>query len=201
MVLETSIGSQAYPEIVGVNSPSRKLTHLIQGRSSSLQLMGEMGIFSLFIAHQALTDKQEVFPPQSCKPATLDVEYPTNGGVSMASRRTFLRKSGQLCAGALAAGAVSTSVAGAAATTQTPSKKLRIMMKSAWGSDDPTRASFVFGHAVILAEAGHDVQIFLLGEATYLMRKETLDQVKPVGWPPLSETMAKVVAHKIPVFA
>ena len=119
----------------------------------------------------------------------------------MASRRTFLRKSGQLCAGALAAGAVTNPVAGPEAVAQTPSKKLKIMMKSAWGSDDPTRASFVFGHAVILAEAGHDVQIFILGEATYLMRKETVDQIKPVGWPPLSETMAKVIAHKIPVFS
>ncbi len=119
----------------------------------------------------------------------------------MASRRTFLRKSGELCAGALAAGAMGTSAANAEAATQTTSKKLKIMMKSAWGSDDPTRASFVFGHAVILAEAGHDVQIFLLGEATYLMRKETVEQVKPIGWPPLNETMAKVVAHKIPVFS
>ena len=75
------------------------------------------------------------------------------------------------------------------------------MMKSAWGSDDPTRASFVFGHAVILADAGHDVQIFLLGEATYLMRKATLDEIKPLGWPPLSETMAKLVAKHIPVFS
>ena len=119
----------------------------------------------------------------------------------MASRRTFLRKSGQLCAGALAAGAIGTTTGATDAVAQTPSKKLKIMMKSAWGSDDPTRASFVFGHAVILAEAGHDVQIFLLGEATYLMRKATVEQVKPVGWPPLSETMAKVVANKIPVFS
>ncbi len=119
----------------------------------------------------------------------------------MASRRTFLRKSGKVCAGALAAGAVSASVIDPQTVAQTASKKLKIMMKSAWGSDDPTRASFVFGHAEILAEAGHDVQIFLLGEATYLMRKETVDQVKPVGWPPLSETMAKVVARKIPVFS
>jgi hypothetical protein len=38
------------------------------------------------------------------------------------------------------------------------------MMKSAWGSDDSTKAPFPFhGHA--LAEAGHDVQIFLPGEA------------------------------------
>ena len=43
-------------------------------------------------------------------------------------------------------------------------KKLKIMMKSAWGSDDPTRASFPFAHGLALAEAGHDVQIFLTGE-------------------------------------
>jgi hypothetical protein len=80
-------------------------------------------------------------------------------------------------------------------------KALKIMMKSAWGSDDPTRASFVFAHGLALAEAGHDVQIFLTGEATYLMRKVTANAVMPVGWPPLSETLEKVVAKRIPIFA
>src|SRR5437588_12918389 len=80
------------------------------------------------------------------------------------------------------------------------SKKLKIMMKSAWGSDDPTRASFAFSHGLALADAGHEVQIFLTGEATYLMRKATVDAVKPIGWPPLSETMEKIVSRKIPVF-
>ena len=80
-------------------------------------------------------------------------------------------------------------------------KHLKIMMKSAWGSDDPTRASFVFAHALALAEAGHDVQIFLTGEATYLMRKTTSDAVMPIGWPPLSETREKVLAKHIPVFS
>jgi predicted peroxiredoxin len=56
-------------------------------------------------------------------------------------------------------------------------------------------------HGLALAEAGHDVQIFLLGEATYLMRKATVNAVTPVGWPPLSETFEKVVAKHIPVFA
>src|SRR5215472_4431140 len=79
--------------------------------------------------------------------------------------------------------------------------KLKIMMKSAWGSDDPTRASFPFVHGLALAEAGHDVQIFLVGEATYTMRKATVDAIIPVGWPPLRETMEKVVAKHIPIFA
>jgi hypothetical protein len=80
-------------------------------------------------------------------------------------------------------------------------KSLKIMMKSAWGSDDPTRASFPFAHGLALSDAGHEVQIFLLGEATYLMRKATAAAIFPVGWPPLTEMLDKVVAKRIPVFA
>jgi predicted peroxiredoxin len=80
-------------------------------------------------------------------------------------------------------------------------KPLKIMMKSAWGSDDPTRASFPFLHGLLLADAGHNVQIFLTGEATYLMRKSTADAIFPVGWPPLSETREKILAKHIPVFS
>ncbi len=80
-------------------------------------------------------------------------------------------------------------------------KPLKILMKSAWGSDDPTRAAFPFSHGLVLAEAGHEVQIFLLAEATSLMRKSTANAILPVGWPPLSETLEKLVAKKIPVFA
>lgn len=78
---------------------------------------------------------------------------------------------------------------------------LHILMKGAWGPDDPTRASFPFAHGLVLAEAGHDVQIFLLAEATSLMRKSMVNAIQPVGWPPLSETLDKVVAKHIPIFA
>jgi predicted peroxiredoxin len=84
---------------------------------------------------------------------------------------------------------------------QESKKPLKIMMKSAWGSDDPTRASFPFVHGLALAEAGHEVQIFLLAEATALMRKSLADAIQPVGWPPLRETLEKVAAKHIPVFA
>ena len=120
----------------------------------------------------------------------------------MATRRNLLEKLTHFAAGALAAGAISTSAT--AAQTQPPSptkKKLHILMRSSWGTDEPTRASFVFSHGLALAEAGHDVRIFLTHDATYLMRKATVDTIKPVAWPPLSETMAKLVAQRIPVFA
>jgi len=80
-------------------------------------------------------------------------------------------------------------------------KILKIMMRSSWGTDDSTRASFVFAHALALSDAGHDVQIFLTGDATYLMRKATTDSIVPIGWPPLSEMRDKVVAKHMPVFS
>ncbi|HEY3988632.1 MAG TPA: DsrE family protein [Acidobacteriaceae bacterium] len=80
-------------------------------------------------------------------------------------------------------------------------KSLNIMMKSAWGSDDSTKAAFPFLHGLALAEAGHSVQIFLLGEAVGLMRKSEAEAVVPVGWPPLAQTLDKVAAKKIPIFA
>src|ERR1700678_3912606 len=83
---------------------------------------------------------------------------------------------------------------------QETKKKLHIMMKSAWGTDDETRATFVFNHALALANAAHDVQIFLLGEATVLTRKSVVDSIVPMGWSPLKETFEKLVAAKIPVF-
>lgn len=120
----------------------------------------------------------------------------------MTTRRNFLEKSTQMAAGALAAAAVTDSSSEAQAQQlQSPKKKLHILMRSSWGTDEPTRASFVFSHGVALAEAGHDVQVFLTDDATYLMRKATVDMIKPIGWPPLSETMAKVVAKRIPVFS
>jgi predicted peroxiredoxin len=117
----------------------------------------------------------------------------------MATRRNFLEKSTRLAAGVLAAGAITVSTSDA--QPQVPKKKLHILMRSSWGTDEPTRASFVFDHGLVLADAGHDVQIFLTHDATALMRKATVDAVKPIGWPPLNETMAKVVAKRIPIFS
>ena len=80
-------------------------------------------------------------------------------------------------------------------------KSLKIMMKSAWGSDDPTKAAFPFLHGLALSEAGHTVQIFLLGEAVSVMRKSLAGAVVPVGWPPLAETLAKVADRHVAIYA
>ena len=107
-------------------------------------------------------------------------------------RRSFLQK--------LAALPLFAAAAAVPAATANPTK-LKILMKSAWGSDDPTKAAFPFLHGDALSEAGHEVQIFLLGEAVSLMRKSVADAVVPVGWPPLAEVLGKLVAKKIPIYA
>jgi predicted peroxiredoxin len=90
---------------------------------------------------------------------------------------------------------------GGAGQTQVPHKSLKIVMKSAWGSDDPTKAAFPFLHGLALAEAGHEVQIFLLGEAVVLMRKTVANAVTPVGWPPVGETLDKLASRHIQIYA
>jgi predicted peroxiredoxin len=76
---------------------------------------------------------------------------------------------------------------------------MKVLVKSAWGSDDPTKAAFPFLHANALAEAGHEVQIFLLGEGVSLMRTPVADAIVPVGWPPLAEILQKTMALGIPI--
>ena len=97
------------------------------------------------------------------------------------------------------AGAVAS--ASAARPPNESTKKLKIMMKSAWGSDDPTKAAFPFLHGNALAEAGHEVQIFLLGEAVSLMRPSVAAAVVPVGWPPLEQALHAAVTNKIQIYA
>ena len=109
-------------------------------------------------------------------------------------RRLFLARLAQMAALPLVATAGSME-------GQTPRKSLKIVMKSAWGSDDPTKAAFPFLHGLALAEAGHEVQMFLLGEAVGLMRKTLANAVTPVGWPPVGETLDKVAARHIQIYA
>jgi predicted peroxiredoxin len=80
-------------------------------------------------------------------------------------------------------------------------RSLKIMIKSAWGSDDPTKSAFPFLHGLALSEAGHSVQIFLLGEAVSVMRKSVATAIVPVGWPPLVETLDKIVARRVAIYA
>ena len=110
------------------------------------------------------------------------------------ARREFLK---------LAVGMPLVAALASAAGAQAPktTRPLNIMMKSAWGSDDPTKAAFPFLHGHALLSAGHNVQIFLLGEAVGLMRKSEAEAVVPVGWPPLINTLLQLAQAHVPIYA
>jgi predicted peroxiredoxin len=76
---------------------------------------------------------------------------------------------------------------------------MKVLIKSAWGSADPTQATFPFHHANAFVEAGHEVQVFLLGEAVSLMRAAVAESVVPVGWAPLADALTKMVEHRVPI--
>ena len=73
----------------------------------------------------------------------------------------------------------------------------KLLISSTYGSDDPTRAALPLLTAVGALEAGHEVQIFLLGEAVYLMKQEIADAVNPVGWRNVGEVLGELRASGV----
>jgi predicted peroxiredoxin len=92
------------------------------------------------------------------------------------------------------------STAGAASAGAANEPKQRFLLVGLCGSENPTRANFPFAWGAALHEAGHEVRIELAGDATVLMRTVVAANMTPVGWPPLSQAIAKVVEHQIPIF-
>lgn len=114
----------------------------------------------------------------------------------MTSRRKAISALLHTCAATAVAGAVPASTTGSDGSTQPQ----RFLLIGLCGSENPTRANFPFAWASALKEAGNEVRLELAGDATVLMRTVVANNVTPVGWPPLSEAIAKVIAHKIPIY-
>jgi len=76
----------------------------------------------------------------------------------------------------------------------------KILYASSFGSDDPTRATIPFIAASGAVEAGHEPEIVLLGEATYLVKEGMADEIQGVGFPPLKELIGKLRDHGVPVY-
>ena len=49
-------------------------------------------------------------------------------------------------------------------------------------------------------EAGHWPELALVGEGTYLMKGTIAEQVHGVGWPPLKNLLAKLIANDVPIY-
>ena len=114
----------------------------------------------------------------------------------MTKRREFLQKSTHACAAVASAGTIGLADPSKATAGETQ----RFLLIGLAGSENPTRANFPFVWAVALKEAGNEVKIEIAGDATVLMRTAVSNNVTPVGWPPFSQALAKVVELKIPIY-
>jgi predicted peroxiredoxin len=68
------------------------------------------------------------------------------------------------------------------------------------GSENPTKSVLPFLSAIGAVESGYEAEISLVGDAVVIMRQVVADAIVPVGWPPLSQLMAKVISYGIPIY-
>ncbi|HEX6508521.1 MAG TPA: DsrE family protein [Chloroflexota bacterium] len=75
-----------------------------------------------------------------------------------------------------------------------------ILLAGTHGTDDPTRASIPFHMAVGAIEAGHQPQIVLMGDASYVIQEGVVQHIQGVGMPALSELLQTVRRHEVPIY-
>jgi predicted peroxiredoxin len=76
----------------------------------------------------------------------------------------------------------------------------KILYVGTAGSHDPTRAGLPFNFAMGALDAGHQPEVFLAGEAAYLMKDSVLGAVQPVAMPALKEMLDELVAQRVAVY-
>ena len=77
----------------------------------------------------------------------------------------------------------------------------RLLVHVTHGPEAPTRAALAFLVARTAAAEGHDVTMFLAGDAVQLLREPTIDALQGVGTGSLREHLDALVAAEVAVFA
>lgn len=76
----------------------------------------------------------------------------------------------------------------------------KVLVHLTHGPEQPTRAALAFFVARSAAEAGHEVSLFLAGDAVQLMRSEVLDNLAGLGTGRLREHYDALVAADCPFY-
>jgi predicted peroxiredoxin len=72
-----------------------------------------------------------------------------------------------------------------------------LLAASTYGSDDPTRAALPLLAARGAVDSGNEAEVFLLGEAVYMMKTEIADAMNPVGWPNVGEIIKGLIGDGV----
>lgn len=77
---------------------------------------------------------------------------------------------------------------------------MKIAISTGYGTDDPTRASLAMIAAKAACDQGHDVLIWLQGEAAVLANPRVYPSVRGINIPPLEEVMAALLAARVQIW-
>ena len=77
----------------------------------------------------------------------------------------------------------------------------RILTVGTYGSDDPTRAAMPLITAQGALDSGHEPEVALLGEATYLLRPGLADEVVAVAFGNVGDRMRSLIDQGVPFYA
>lgn len=76
----------------------------------------------------------------------------------------------------------------------------KLLVHLATGPENPTRAALAFLVAKTAADEGHEVDVFLAGDAVQLARAETADATQGVGTGNVSEHWAALRTADVPIY-
>jgi uncharacterized protein len=76
----------------------------------------------------------------------------------------------------------------------------RLLVHLATGPEHPTRAALAFLVARTAVAEGHEVRLFLAGDAVQLARPETAEAVQGIGTGPLGEHWRALADAGVPVY-
>ena len=76
----------------------------------------------------------------------------------------------------------------------TPEAPMSILVHLTHGPENPTRAALGFAVAAAAAGQGHEVTVFLAGDAVQLARRGVVEQLAGLGTGKLSESLHRVVS-------
>ena len=77
---------------------------------------------------------------------------------------------------------------------------MKMLFVGTHGSESPTHAVLPFLQAQGAIDEGHEAEIFVVGDAVVLMKDAVAKATIPVGWPPVGEVLAQLIAHQVPIF-
>jgi sulfur relay (sulfurtransferase) complex TusBCD TusD component (DsrE family) len=77
---------------------------------------------------------------------------------------------------------------------------MKILVSLSSGTDDPTRAALGMLSAKAAAEQGHDVLVWLQGEAAVIANRNVYPFIHGVNMPPMENIVDALIARNVPVW-